>query len=327
VVSVHLGYTAGPFHCLLDSDLFLPKSWAEDPARRQEVGIPEEVEYRSKPQIALDQVRRALGNGLRVAAWTFDEHYGQSYAFLDGLDGLGQTYVAEVPCTFRGWAAPPKILYRATPQEMRRKAKRRRFPRLAKTSAKTSQVRNLLVHSPAFTDRPWIPIHLKDGEKGPLVREVKTIAFWMKRNGLPTRPHWLIVTRNPEQPDEVKYFVSNAPAGCPLEWLVYVGYARWPIEECFKEEKDELGFDHFEVRGWRSIHRHMALTQVSHLYLNRMRERLVARERAQEQAGVFSLPGTGGRPFALPGREPDAQPDSRRFGGLVPRLAVGTACP
>ncbi|MHC4066173.1 MAG: IS701 family transposase [Planctomycetota bacterium] len=327
VVSVHLGYTAGRFHCLLDSDLFLPKSWADDPARRQEVGIPEEVEYRSKPQIALDQIRRALGNGLRVAAWTFDEHYGQSYAFLDGLDALGQTYVAEVPCTFRGWAAPPRVLYRATPQEMRRKGQKRRFPRLAKTAAKTSQVRNLLVHSPAFTDQPWTPIHLKDGEKGPLVREVKVVAFWMKRNGLPTRPHWLIVARNPEAPDEQKYFVSNAPAGCPLEWLVYVGYARWPIEECFKEEKDELGFDHFEVRGWRSIHRHMALTQVSHLYLNRMREHLVAQEKAQEQAGVFSLPGTGGRPSALPGREPNAQPDSRCFGGLVPRLAVGAACP
>ena len=326
VVSVHLGYTAGSFHSLLDSELFLPKSWADDPARRKEAGIPDDVRHRTKPEIALEQIRRALGNGIRVAVWTFDEHYGQSYAFLDGLDGLGQTYVAEVPCHFHGWAVPPKILHRATPQEPRRKGKKRRFPRLAKTAPKTSEVRNLLKHSPAFTQQPWMPIHIKDGEKGPMVREVKVISFQMQRDGLPTRPHWLIAARNPEQPDDVKFFVSNAPAGSPLEWLVYVAYSRWPIEQCFKEEKDELGFDHFEVRGWRSIHRHMILTQVSHLYLNRMREQLIAEEHAAEEAGFFSLPRPRRRSAHVSGGKLDPQSDPRCPGRLVRRVAVGAAC-
>jgi SRSO17 transposase len=326
VVSVHLGYTAGQFHCLLDSDLFLPESWANDPARRKEAGIPEEVTHRTKCQIALGQIQRALGNGIRVAAWTFDEHYGQSYAFLDGLDALGQTYVGEVPSDFHGWAVTPKILYRATPQEMRKKGRKRRYPRLAKTAAKTSEVRDLLKHSPAFTSQAWTPIHIKEGEKGPLVREVKWIPFRMKRDGLPTREHWLIAARNPETPDEVKFFVSNAGAGTPLEWLVYVAYSRWPIEQCFKEEKDELGFDHFEVRGWRSIHRHMYLTQVSHLYLNKMREQLTAEEQAEEQAGVFSLPRSRRRSSDVPRRKPDSQPDPRRPRSLVPSLALGASC-
>lgn len=326
VVSVHLGYTAGRFHCLLDSDLFLPESWANDPARRKEAGIPEDVTHRTKSQIALAQIQRALGNGIRVAAWTFDEHYGQSYAFLDGLDALGQTYVGEVPSDFHGWAVMPKILYRATPQEMRKKGRKRRYPRLAKTAAKTSEVRDLLKYSPAFTSQAWTPIHIKEGEKGPLVREVKWIPFRMKRKGLPTREHWLIAARNPETPDEVKFFVSNAGAGTPLEWLVYVAYSRWPIEQCFKEEKDELGFDHFEVRGWRSIHRHMYLTQVSHLYLNKMREQLTAEEQAEEQAGVFSLPRSRRRSSNVPRRKPDAQPDPRRLGGLVPSVALGASC-
>ncbi len=323
VVSVHVGYTAGSFHSLLDSELFLPKGWADDPARRETVGIPDDVRHRTKPEIALAQIRRALGNGIRVAAWTFDEHYGQSYAFLDGLDGLGQTYVAEVPCHFHGWAVLPKILHRVTPQELRRKGKKRQFPRLAKTAPKTSEVRNLLKHSPAFTQQPWTPIHIKDGEKGPMVREVKVISFRMQRDGLPTRPHWLIAARNPEQPDEVKFFVSNAPAGSPLEWLVYVAYSRWPIEQCFKEEKDELGFDHFEVRGWRSIHRHMALTQVSHLYLNRMRKQLMANEREEEEAGFFSLPRPRRRSAQVSGGKLDPQSDPRCPGRLVRRVAVG----
>ena len=327
VVSVHLGYTAGRFHSLLDGDLFLPESWANDWERRKRAGIPDDVVHRSKPQIALAQIRRALRNGIRVAAWTFDELYGQSYDFLDGLDALGQTYVAEVPCDFHGWAVAPRVIYRATPQEMRKTGGKRRFPRLAKTAAKASEVRNLLNYSPSFTDQSWTPIHIKDGEKGPMVREVKVIEFRMQRDGLPTRPHWLIAARNPVEPDDVKFFVSNAPGGTPLEWLVYVAYSRWPIEQCFKEEKDELGFDHFEVRGWRSIHRHMALTQVSHLYLNKMREQLIAEEHAEEEAGFFSLPRHGRQSSHVPRRKPDTQSDSRCPGRLVPRLALGTDWP
>ena len=105
-----------------------------------------------------------------MAVWTFDEHYGQSYAFLDGLDRLGQTYVAEVPCTFCGWAKEPAVLYRATPSQMRKGGRKRQFPRLASTAASVSEVRNLLNHSPAFRDQPWTPMHIKDGEKGPIVR-------------------------------------------------------------------------------------------------------------------------------------------------------------
>ncbi|MCH7684191.1 MAG: IS701 family transposase [Gemmatimonadetes bacterium] len=283
VVSVHTGYAVGNFHCVLDSDLFVPEGWANDPARRQEVGMPEEVMHRSKPEIALAQIKRALGNGIRVAVWTFDEHYGQSYDFLDELDGLGQTYVAEVPCTFCGWVKEPVVLCRPTPQEMRRKGRKRRFPRLSATAASVSEVRNLLNHSPAFQRQAWTPIHIKNGEKGAIVREVKAVRFFMRRDGLPTRAHWLIVTRDP-QSGELKFFVSNASPGVPLEWLLYVAYSRWSVEQCFREEKDELGFDHFEVRSWQSIHRHMYLSQVSHLFVNKMRRQLAAEESAEERA-------------------------------------------
>ena len=317
VVSVHLGYSAGEFHCLLDSDLFLPESWANDPVQREEGGIPEDVVHRAKPAMALAQIRRALANGIRVAAWTFDEHYGQSYPFLDGLDALGQTYVAEVPSSFCGWAVYPKLIYRAMSRDRHRGGRKRPIPRVAGGAAGPSQVKDLLRHSPSLRDQPWTAIHLKDAEKGPMVREVKAIRFWMQRNGLPTRAHWLIAARNPEEPETIKFFVSNAPAGTPLEWLVYVGYSRWSIERCFQEDKDELGFDHFEVRGWQAIHRHMYLTQVSHLYLNKAREKLVAEEKAQERGGFFSLPSGGRRSPHVSGRKPNGQPDSRGLGRLV----------
>jgi SRSO17 transposase len=326
VVSVHLGYSAGEFHCLLDSDLFLPESWANDPVRREEGGIPPDVVHRTKPAMALAQIRRALANGVRVAAWTFDEHYGQSYPFLDGLDALGQTYVAEVPSSFCGWAVYPKLTYRAMARDRHRGGRKRPIPRVAGGAAGPSQVKDLLRHSPALRDQPWTAIHLKDAEKGPMVREVKAIRFWMQRNGLPTREHWLIAARNPEEPETIKFFVSNAPAGTPLEWLVYVGYSRWSIERCFQEDKDELGFDHFEVRGWQAIHRHMYLTQVSHLYLNQARQKLVAEENTQERGGFFSLPGGRRRSSHLSGRKPDSQPDSRGPGRLVPGHLASAVC-
>jgi len=328
VMSVHLGYAVGDFHCVLDSALFVPQSWANDPDKRREVGMPEDVTHRTKPQIALAQIQRALGNGVRVAAWTFDEHYGQSYEFLDALDRLGQTYVAEVPCTFVGWVKEPALLYRATPQEMRGSGKKRPVPRLAKTAAAVSEVRNLLNHSPVFTEQPWTVVYLKDGEKGPLVREVKAAPFFMRRHGLPTRAHWLIVTRALST-GELKFFVSNASAGAPLEWVLHVAYSRWPIEQCFREEKDELGFDHFEVRNWRSIHRHLYLSQVSHLFLNRMRRKLVEEERTpaiEEPAERFFPRRRGGwgvrqepRRFGpgLSAGEPDGGADSVRSVAMV----------
>jgi SRSO17 transposase len=278
VVSVHTGYTAGDFQCLLDSDVYLPKDWAADAARRQAAHIPDAVIYRKKTDIALAQIERALKNGVRVATWTFDEWYGRDGSFLDGLDALGQNYVAEVPSTFTGWLHEPKVLQRPTPQEMRKRGRKRRFPRLARQASPACEVRNLVTYSPVFQKQKWRRWHVKDGENGPMVWEVKSATFYRKlANGLPSRPHCLIVARNVLNPDEVKYFIANqvpGAEGVSLAWLLYVAFSRWPIEHCFRQAKDELGLDHFEVRGWRSIHRHLYITQLSHLFCSRVHQGL-----------------------------------------------------
>ena len=108
VVSVHIAYTAGDFQCLLDSDLYLPQAWADDRVRREAVGIPADAVYRKKTAIALGQIGRALGNGIRVAAWTFDEWYGRDGEFLDGLDALGQSYIGACKALRHG--VPPAAL-------------------------------------------------------------------------------------------------------------------------------------------------------------------------------------------------------------------------
>ncbi|MFB3112135.1 MAG: IS701 family transposase [Gemmatimonadales bacterium] len=278
VVSVHLGYVAGDFQCLLDSDLYLPKDWANDPVRRAQAYIPDDVVYRKKTDIALAQVQRALANGIRVAAWTFEEWYGRDGSFLDGLEVLGQNYVAEVPSTFTGWLREPAVLLRPTPQEMRKGGERGRFPRLARQALPASEVRNLVTCSPVFSKQKWQRFHIKDGEKGPMVWEVKHARFFRKRpHGLPGPAGCLIIARDVLNPDDMKFFVANMWPGwsdVSLTWLLWVAFSRWPIERCFQQAKDELGMDHFEIRGWRSIHRHLYITQLTHLFCARVHQSL-----------------------------------------------------
>lgn len=278
VMGVHLSYVAGDFQCLLDSDLFLPKDWAHDPVRRAAAFIPEDAVYRKKADIALAQIQRALSNGIRVAAWTFDEFYGRDGGFLDGLEALGQNYVAEVPSTFTGWLHEPLVLLRPTPQEMRKTGRKRRFPRLARKALPACEVRNLVTCSRVFQKQKWRAFRIKDGEKGPMVWEGKHAVFYRKRSdGLAGPAGSLIVVRNVLDRCEIKFFVSNRvppSQGVSLEGLLWVAFSRWPIERCFQQAKDELGMDHFEVRGWRGIHRHLYITQLSHLFCARERLRL-----------------------------------------------------
>ena len=111
-MTVHLGYAVDDFHCLLDSELFLPESWAEDRARCQAAHIPDEMVYRPKWQIALALYDRARRNGVSFAYLTFDEGYGGKPEFLRQLDTRDQRYVAEIPRWFTGWLETPRMTER-----------------------------------------------------------------------------------------------------------------------------------------------------------------------------------------------------------------------
>lgn len=271
VVTVHLNYTAGDFHCLLDGELFLPESWAEDPRRCQAAGIPQQMKHRPKWQIALELWEHAVANGIRFEWMGADEGYGKVPEFLFTLDDRGQRYVVEVPVIFTGWLVKPALLRKE--HHYHRRGRKRHFPRLKAQSPSVSSVKQLLLHSPVLRKIPWETFHIKDTTKGPMVWEAKAAPFYLKRDGLPTRTHWLMIARNIENPKEVKYFVSNAPEGTPLEVLLHVGFSRWHVERCFEEEKSELGLSHFEVRNYKSLRRHLIITAVSHLFLAQVHQK------------------------------------------------------
>lgn len=231
------------------------------------------MKFRTKPQIALGLIDRALANGIRVAAWTVDELYGRDSQFLDGLAQRKQAFVAEVPVNFHGWVQEPEIL-RSAAKNSPKRGRRKQYPRLARRWP-SCEVRNLVQYSPVFRRRSWQRYRIKDTDKGPEVWEVKWAVFRRKGgDGLPGRRHCLIVARN-VLTGEMKYFVANRVPGDPgvtVRWLLRVAFGRWSIESCFRVAKEELGMDHYEVRGWRCVHRHFYVTQLSQLFCARVRQ-------------------------------------------------------
>lgn len=273
MVTVHLGYATGDFHCLVDGERFLPKSWSEDRQRCRAAGIPDDVVYRPKWEIALELYDRALENGMTFNWRTFDEGYGSNPLYLQGLDGRDQLFVAEVPVTFSCWTRAPSVTER--PYRKAGRGRRRKAPRLRSDSPAPSSVRDLLQHSPALRDQPWVRYHVQDGEKGPLVWEAKQTRVTMKHDdGLPGIRLHLVVARNALDHDEVKFFVSNAPASTRVETMFLVAFSRWRVERCFRDQKQEIGLDQWEGRHYRGLKRHLILSCVSYLFLARVREQL-----------------------------------------------------
>lgn len=183
---------------------------------------------------------------------------------MSGLEALEQRYLGEVRRGFHGWLCDPR----------------------GETRAVSRAVETLCRYSRVMLRQPWQRIHVKDTEKGPLVWEVTGAPFWLQRHGQVLGPYWLIQARNVLNPGEEKYFLANASPGTPLEILPHVGFARWPRERAWEDQKDELGLSHFEVRKYEAILRHFAVTQVSHLFLARQTERLRG-----EKSGDHVVPG------------------------------------
>ncbi len=256
VVTVHLGYVAGDFHALLDGDLYLPQGWHEDRGRCRAAGIPDDIVYRAKWRIALEQIEGAVRRGVLLKWLCADEFYGRSYEFRLGVAELGLTYVVEVPCNLHGWSAARK-----------QERKQRRLDRYAKGGAP-----------------PWQLWRVKDTDKGPAVWKVRSLRFHPAEEDVRGDEQWLIVARN-VLTHETKYFLSNAPADTHLGTLLHVAFSRWHIERIFREAKNEAGLDHYEGRCYVGLHRHLVLTSLSVLFLAEQKQRLAAED---EKKGATS---------------------------------------
>ncbi len=281
VVTVHLGYVTPDFHALIDGDLYLPEeSWAQDLSRREEAKIPDDVEFRPKGQIALDLLRRSLDDGVRLRWITADEFYGRSKEFRDTVSDWGINYVVEIPSNLRGWSRMPRIDARGTALASGRTSRR---PRVAANEKPPRPVSKLWKRG----GPSWQTYRIKDTQKGPEVWYVRETIFYPNDADLPGRESRLIIARHALS-GEVKYFLSDAGLDVPLKTLLYVAFSRWHVERLFEDGKGQVGFDHFEVRNYKSLIRHLVLTNLSQYFLCEQTTRLRG-----EKSMVDTLPGEG----------------------------------
>lgn len=272
IVTVHLGYAADDFHCMLDGELYLPEGWSQNRERCKEAAIPETMTYRPKWKIALELYDRARKHEIVFAWMTFDEGYGSKPGFLRALRDRQQPFVGEVPRSFTGWLEPPRVTDR--PFHRNRRGCGRKTPRIVSGSPPARSVEYLLNHASQLRHQAWTPYRIRDGEQGPMVWEAKHVMLYIAdEQGLPDPKPWhLVIARNVLNPKEVKYFVGNAPLETPVGTLLLVGFSRWPVERCFEDQKSELGMDHYEGRRYPGLKRHLIITAVSYLFLSRVRK-------------------------------------------------------
>jgi SRSO17 transposase len=287
IVTVHLAYARDGFHALLDGELYLPKSWSDDRARCRAAGIPDDMVYRPKWKIGLELYDHATGNGLHFDWMTFDEGYGSKPELLRAFSTRNQRFVGEVPRNFRGWLKAPRVVTRAFHKHGRGRG--RKTPRLASGSPASQRVDEMLEQD-GFRSQPWIKWRVKDGHKGPMIWEVKHLRFYpVGGDGLPGEPLHLIVARDVVNPEEMKFFVSNAPAGTSIQTMLLVAFSRWRIERTFEDQKSEIGLDQYEGRRYQGLKRHLILSCVSYLFLSRMRQ-----EFGGEKPRADGVPGAHG---------------------------------
>jgi SRSO17 transposase len=232
-LGVFLAYAAPDgSRALIDRELYLPESWTGDRERCREAGIGDDVAFATKPELARKMAERAVAAGVPFSWFTADEAYGQNPGLRDWLEEQGISYVMAVPVSEPCPVAGGKI-----------------------------RADQLAARVPAGG---WQVLSCGDGSKGPRLYDWALIGL----DG-PGR-HLLIrrsLTPNARGELELAFFACSAPAGTTLAELVAVAGARWAVEDCFAEAKNETGLDHYQVRRYRAWYRHITLSMLAHAFL------------------------------------------------------------
>ena len=273
-----LAYISPLGRALVDKRLYLPESWTSDSGRCDAAGVPaERRRYRSKTELALEMVARALERDHLKAGWVAgDDAFGMSPSFRNGLAALGMRYVLDVPAGFTAWPTEPEWSSPAY-----QGCGRPRKPKLVGGQRQTMAER-----SDELPQDAWREITVAQGSQGP-----RTYSFSAQRvrptsKRKPDEIHWAVYRRNLDG-SEPRYYLSNAPEDTPLETLAYVSGSRWRIETEFETEKSDVGLDEYETRTWAGWHHHVALCLLGGAFLLSLQQAWGEKDAAtHEAAGV-----------------------------------------
>jgi SRSO17 transposase len=257
--------------------LYLPEIWAQDRKRRKETGIPEEISFATKPTIALQQIRKAVGEQVTPAPVLADAAYGNDSRFREGLSALRLAYVVGIQGTTTVWR----------PGEAPRSAKRwkglGRPPKLLRRDQQHQPVSaKRLAESLAAS--VWTNVSWRQGTKQRLRSRFAALRvrvahrdYWRSER---RAEEWLLIEWPAGESEPTKYWLSTLPADSKLVDLVKGAKHRWIIERDYEELKQELGLGHYEGRGWRGFHHHGTLCIAAYGFLVAERSRFSPSARA-----------------------------------------------
>jgi SRSO17 transposase len=247
--------------------LYLPEGWTEDRKRRQRVGIPPELVFQKKWELALDLLDQVRAWSLSDRIVLADADYGDRGEFRTGLEQRGLSYAVGITSQLVVWAQPPR------PRVPRRRGPGPVPKRLRYENETPQAVKALAQQNAAhFRQVTW-----REGTKGAMrsrfwARRVQTAHHWQMGQE-PGSAVWLLVEWPAGEPEPSKYFLCHLPGRLSVRQLVRVAKSRHWIEQDYQQMKEELGLDHFEGRSWNGWHHHVTLVMLAYAFLQRERRR------------------------------------------------------
>lgn len=281
----------------LGGRLYLPQSWASDDGRRTKARVPADVEFLTKPEVALSLIKEAVANGVPNRPVLADAAFGDSRDFRDGLRALGLDFAVAVSSNTMVWG--PGV----EPAVKPRTAKRGRTPTqfVGRNGEEPISVANLaqeLLHSGAFRKTTW-----RQGTKKALSGKFARVRIHSAERctkGLPpSEAMWLLIEINPQEKRPFKYYLSSLPETIPAKVLVNLVKMRWRIEMDYRDMKQHLGLDEYEGRTWGGFHRHLAMVIIMQVFVALHRERFSPRsEQEMELEPVLQSASSCHHPLA-----------------------------
>jgi SRSO17 transposase len=296
-VAVSLSVTTEASSMPVAFRLYLPEVWARDPERRKKAGVPEEIAFQTKPQIALTQIQRAKERGVPTGVVLADAGYGNDSQFRAQLTEWKLSYAVGIQRNVTIWkpgeqpvpapkgkglGRPPKLLQRATKHQ-------------------PVTVKDLAL---SLVPDAWKTVCWRAGVKDDLESRFAAVRvrpahrdYWRAE---PHAEEWLLIEWPEGESEPTKYWFSTIPADLPLSDLVHLAKHRWIIERDYEELKQELGLGHFEGRGWRGFHHHATLCIISYGFLVAERSRFSPSARAGHLRLRAAKPPPSFRPRGSP---------------------------
>ena len=237
--------------------LYLPKEWAEDHARRDRAGVPEDIRFRTKQQIALELIQRAHAAGVPLGVLLMDLDYGRDSRLRASISAMGLSYVAGIQPNVLMW--PPGTSPKRPDKSLNNNG-RRNEPDLipAKEVAR------------ALPKHAWRTIRWREGSADWLSSRFARVRVRVGYNGAIPRQlaeEWLLIEWPEDEDEPTKYWLSTLPAEISFRKLVDIAKMRWRIERDYQELKQEVGLGHYEGRGWRGFHHHATLCIAAYGFL------------------------------------------------------------